>query len=210
MLDKLTDLMRKQQGLMDKTLRQPQPGEGDQQSPDAQEPGNGPGETGEPNQNGLAGEQGDLAKQLEQFMRDLEKNGIQGPPSFGEAGRQMGEAKKSLEQRNRDQALGQQGDALSKLREGAQKMARDMQQKGRSGQDSSGREGEAKGDPLDPLGRPMPTTRDDFGPDKNMLPSELAIRRAREILESLRARANTPDLPKIDKDYIERLLRGLY
>jgi Domain of unknown function (DUF4175) len=43
-----------------------------------------------------------------------------------------------------------------------------------------------------------------------MLPSELAIRRAREILESLRARANTPDLPKIDKDYIERLLRGLY
>ena len=43
-----------------------------------------------------------------------------------------------------------------------------------------------------------------------MLPSELAIRRAREILEMLRARANTPDLPRIDKDYIDRLLRGLY
>jgi hypothetical protein len=43
-----------------------------------------------------------------------------------------------------------------------------------------------------------------------MLPSELAIRRAREILEMLRARANTPDLPRIDRDYIDRLLRGLY
>jgi hypothetical protein len=43
-----------------------------------------------------------------------------------------------------------------------------------------------------------------------MLPSELAIRRAREILESLRARANTPNLPPIDRAYIDRLLRGLY
>ena len=43
-----------------------------------------------------------------------------------------------------------------------------------------------------------------------MLPSELAMRRAREILESLRARANAPNLPRVDRDYIERLLRGLY
>jgi uncharacterized protein (TIGR02302 family) len=207
MFDKLTDLMRKQQGLMDKTLRQPQPGEGDQQNKDSTQPGNGKNDEGT---NGLAGEQGDLARQLEQFMKDLEKNGLQGPPSFGEAGRQMGEAKKSLEQRERDQALGQQGEALSQLREGAQKMARDMQQKGRTGQDNSGRDGEAKGDPRDPLGRPMPSKEDQFGPDKNMLPSELAIRRAREILENLRARANAPDLPRIDRDYIERLLRGLY
>jgi hypothetical protein len=56
----------------------------------------------------------------------------------------------------------------------------------------------------------MPDSSDNYGPKENMLPSELAIRRAREILEMLRARANTPDLPRIDKDYIDRLLRGLY
>ena len=56
----------------------------------------------------------------------------------------------------------------------------------------------------------MPNSSDNFGPKENMLPSELAIRRAREILELLRSRANTPDLPRIDKDYIDRLLRGLY
>ncbi len=211
MLDKLTDLMRKQQGLMDKTLRQPQqqPGEGDQQNKDSSEPGNGR-KKGDDGSQGLAGEQGDLARQLEQFMKDLQSNGMEGPPSFGEAGKKMGEAQKSLQQRERDQALGEQGEALSQLREGAQKMSRNMQQKGRSGPVNSGRDGEAKGDSNDPLGRPMPTKDDDLGPDKNMLPSELAIRRAREILESLRARANTPDLPRIDRDYIERLLRGLY
>jgi uncharacterized protein (TIGR02302 family) len=207
MLNQLSEMMRKQQQLMDKTLRQPQPGEGDQQDRKADDPGSGSGEQGS---KGLAGEQGDLAQQLEQFMQGLGKNNLEAPPSFGEAGKQMGEAQKSLEQEERDQALQQQGDALSKLREGAQKLARDMQQKGKSGQDDSGRDGQAKGDSRDPLGRPMPGKDDQYGPDKNMLPSELAIRRAREILESLRARANTPDLPRIDRDYIERLLRGLY
>ena len=43
-----------------------------------------------------------------------------------------------------------------------------------------------------------------------MLPSELAIQRAREILEMLRSRAGEQGLPRIERDYIERLLRGLY
>jgi hypothetical protein len=60
------------------------------------------------------------------------------------------------------------------------------------------------------LGRPFRSTGEDFGPERNMLPSEMAVRRAREILEMLRSRANIPDLPRIDRDYIERLLRGLY
>ena len=147
---------------------------------------------------------------LEEFMRQLGQNGLRSPPALGEAGKQMGNAGKSLRNNDRDQALGEQGDALSKMREGAQSMARQLQQAGKSGQDNNGKDGRAKGDARDPLGRPQPTKDDQYGPDKNMLPSELAIRRAREILENLRARANTPNLPSIDKDYIERLLRGLY
>ncbi len=42
------------------------------------------------------------------------------------------------------------------------------------------------------------------------LPSELAIRRAREILDMLRSRASEPELPRLERDYIDRLLRGLY
>jgi len=69
--------------------------------------------------------------------------------------------------------------------------------------------GEARGD-TDPLGRPMPQRNEDYGPDEDMLPSELAIRRAREILEMLRSRASEPELPRLERDYIDRLLRGLY
>jgi len=43
-----------------------------------------------------------------------------------------------------------------------------------------------------------------------MLPSELALQRAREILEMLRSRAGESERPRLELDYIERLLRGLY
>ena len=207
MLNELSDLMRRQQDLMDQTQRM-QPGdEGDPLDQEGDNPGDRSGNRGS---NGLAGEQGNLGRLLEQFMNQLGRNGLKSPPALGEAGREMGEAEKSLEQQERERALGQQGEALNQLREGAQDMARQIQQQGQSGQDNTGKDGEARGDDHDPLGRPMPSRGDNFGPDKNMLPSELAIRRAREILETLRSRANTPDLPRIDKDYIDRLLRGLY
>ena len=62
----------------------------------------------------------------------------------------------------------------------------------------------------DPLGRPLPSSGEDRGPLKDMLPSELAIERARQILEMLRSRAGETGLPKFERDYIERLLKGLY
>ena len=121
----------------------------------------------------------------------------------------MGGARESLEQHDQQQALGQQGEALDQMRKGAQDMARQMQQQARGNQDNTGPDGEARGN-ADPLGRPMPSNEEDYGPRENMLPSEQAIRRAREILESLRSRSNIPDLPRIDREYIDRLLRGLY
>jgi hypothetical protein len=56
----------------------------------------------------------------------------------------------------------------------------------------------------------MPNRGEDYGPERDMLPSELAIQRAREILEMLRSRAGDAGLPRLERDYIERLLRGLY
>jgi hypothetical protein len=85
-----------------------------------------------------------------------------------------------------------------------------MQQQGNGGPgNQQGQQGEPRGD-RDPLGRPTPQTGEDFGPDRNMIPSEAAIERAREILEYLRNRANERSRPRIELDYIERLLRGLY
>ena len=206
MLDQLSDLMRRQQGLMDDTQRMPQQGDGELSPQDGHEPG-AKGSGLPPD--GLAGQQEDLAQMLERMLGELGKNGLEGPPSLGDAGKSMRGAGGSLRQQDRDGALQQQGDAMSKLREGAQGLAKQLMQQSLGQQGSNGRHGQARGDD-DPLGRPMPQHGEDFGPDKNMVPSELAMRRAREILEMLRSRAGDAQLPPIERDYIDRLLRGLY
>ncbi len=207
MLDQLSELMRRQQSLMDDTQRMPQPGEGEMTDEDGRELGNR-GQRGDPE--ALAGQQQELGRMLEEMLRQLGQNGMQAPPSLGEAGKQMRGAQGSLRQRNRDRALGQEGEALSQLREGAKSVIRQLMQQGTGSEGNYGRHGEARGDQRDPLGRPMPNRNEDFGPERDMLPSELAIRRAREILETLRARAGEPGLRRIERDYIDRLLRGLY
>jgi hypothetical protein len=209
MLGDLSELMRRQQQLMDETMRMP--GEGEQQGEGGQ---NGEPQPGQPGRgrpgDKLAGEQDALGQMLQDLMGALGQQGMNAPPSFGDAQKSMKGASGSLRQGQRDPALGQQSDALNALREGAQNMARQMMQQGQGQQGNYGRHGEARGDDRDPLGRPRANRGEDYGPDRNMLPSEMAVRRAREILEILRSRAGMPDLPRIDRDYIERLLRGLY
>ena len=205
MLDELSEMMRRQQQLMDDTTRLPEEGEGTtgEETEGAQ---GRQGKTGE-----LAGQQDALGRMLDELMGRLGQQGLQSPPSFGEAGRSMDDAAEALRGSERGRALSEQGEALSRLREGAQSMARElMQQQGMGSQGNRGRHGEARGDDRDPLGRPMPRRGEDFGPEHDMLPSELAVRRAREILEMLRERANLPDLRRFERDYFDRLLRAAF
>lgn len=205
MLDELSELMRRQQQLMDDTTRLPESQMGDQQN--GREPGS---EGAQPNPGGLADQQQALGRMLEDLRRQLGQQGLRAPPSFGEAGKSMQGAEGALRQGERGQALGQQGEALRQLREGAQSMARQLSQQGQGQEGNYGRHGEARGDDRDPLGRPMPTRGEDYGPQRNMLPTEMAVRRAREILDLLRARANDGTRPRLERDYLDRLLRGLY
>jgi hypothetical protein len=209
-LDKLSEMMRKQQQLMDETQRGEPQGGSPEKNPLGQQgddPGNRSGNRG----NGtLEGRQGDLQEMLNQMLGELGQNGIQVPQSLGEAGRDMGSARDALREGENRQALGSQGEALRKLREGARELSRQMQQRNQGNQNAQGRDGEGRGDDNDPLGRPLPSDAEQRGPDKDMVPTERAIRRAQEILQNLRDRANTPDLPEIDRDYIDRLLRGLF
>ena len=155
MLDKLSELMRQQQKLMDETQRMPQDGMGEDQQQGQQ------GEQGEQGQQGM-GSLGDrqkgLSQMLQELMEQLGQNGMDAPRSFGEAGKSMQGAEGSLREGDRDQALGNQGDAMAKLREGAQGLARQMMQQGQGQQGNQGRTGEARGDDRDPLGRPTRAT----------------------------------------------------
>ena len=196
-LNALSDLMKKQQGLMDKTQRL---GQGEQPRPGGKGDGQGekPGD-GQP----LAGEQGDLQTQLDGLAQ-----GLDGEPrqQLGKAGKSMGAAKDALNQNGKDEALQQQGEALKAMRDGAGKLSEKLSQQQQSGgatENSSGKDD-------DPLGRPRATRDPGVGPNKNLIPSEMAMQRAREILEELRARSGAQSLSPEDRAYIERLLQGLY
>ena len=206
MLNELSEMMRKQQELMDQTQR----GQGQELGEMGDDPGDNPGNrSGNSRQGDLADRQGDLERQLQEFMDKLGQQGLRTPPQLGEAGRQMNGAQESLEQRDRQQALGQQGEALDQMRQGAQDMARQMQQQAQGNQNNTGPDGRPGG-VTDPLGRPKASNEEYEHPNENAVGLEQAARRAREILENLRSRSNIPDLPRIDRDYIERLLQGLY
>jgi uncharacterized protein (TIGR02302 family) len=199
MMEQLGEMMREQQRLMDETFQMPNGMDGMQQQEGGQQ--------GE----GLAGDQEALARMLEDLMAQLGEQGMQSPQSFGQAQGSMEGAADSLRGSQRDPALAQQGDALEALREGAQAMAQQMmQQQGQGEGNQQGMQGEPRGGQRDPLGRPTPQRGEDYGPDRNMLPTESAVERAREILDYLRSRANERSRPRIERDYIDRLLRGLY
>ena len=211
MLGDLSELMRQQQQLMDDTMKMPPDQNGESQQggdPNGQQR-EGQGQGGDQGQS-LSQKQGALRGMLEDLMGRLGQQGMQAPQSFGQAGKSMEDATGSLRGMQRDQALGEQSEALNALRDGAQSMVRQMMQQGQGTTGNYGRHGPGRADERDPLGRPRSTSGEEYGPDRNMLPGEAAIRRAREILDILRGRANNPDLPRIDRDYIERLLRGLY
>jgi len=222
MLDQLGEMMRRQQQLMDETFRLPQGGQQGQQGMDEQ--GGQQGQESRPGQQGrqsggrgqgqsgrLAEQQGDLGRTLDELLRQLGEQGMDQPGGLGRARRSMEDATGALEGADRDRALGSQNEAMQALREGAQSMAREMmQQQGTGNQGNYGRHGEARGDDRDPLGRPMPRSGEDYGPDRNMLPGEAAIEQARRILDYLRSRSNEPNRPKVELDYFDRLLRGLY
>jgi uncharacterized protein (TIGR02302 family) len=200
MMQGLGDMMKKQKRLMDDTQRMP--GEGQKPGQD----GSGQGEGQQPGDGkGLA----DRQQQLQGQLKGLQGQGGQNP-SLDDAERAMGEAGDALKRGDKDGALQKQGEALDKLRKGAQKMAEEMRKSGQGQKSGDAKDGEGRGGNDDPLGRPRATRNPDTGPDKDMLPNEQAMQRAREILETLRNKANERGLSDQEKAYIDRLLRGLY
>ncbi|ADZ68565.1 TIGR02302 family protein [Polymorphum gilvum] len=206
MLNQLGQMIQRQQELMDQTH---QFNRNQQQQPGQQ------GEQGQQGQQGqmsaeqlaemlrrLQEGQGDLAQQLQQLMDQLGQNGMGQNEDLGRAGEAMGEAEQSLGQGQGDQAVGQQGSALDALRRGAQGMAEQMMGEGEGPGMAQGRAPRDE----DPLGRPRRAQGPDFG-NQVKVPDEIDVQRARRILEELRRRFSDPSRPRLELDYLERLLK---
>ncbi|MCK1423325.1 DUF4175 family protein [Bradyrhizobium sp. 180] len=234
-LNELSDMIRKQQQLRDKTFKQGQDSrrdrsrgkqQGDQSMSDLQQDQQAlrdrlkklqdelakrglaqKGQKGQ-SQKGQKGQQGDQG----QPGQNGDQDGDQGDEdsSLDDADGAMGDAGSKLGEGNADGAVDSQGKALDALRKGAQKMAEAMQQGDGDGQgdgpgNRAGRQ-QSGANQTDPLGRPLHGR--DLSDDYTVkIPGEIDAQRVRRILEELRRRLGDTSRPQIELDYIERLLK---
>ncbi len=197
MLDKLGDLMGKQQGLMDETFQSSRNKSGQQQ---------GKGQQGGQRGSDLAGQQETLREMLGDFMKQFQNGNQNGPSALGRAGQAMRDAAEALRKGQRKQAVGRQGEAIDQMRQGANAMAREMLQ-GFGQANRNGQRGRRRGaGDVDPLGRSMRTHGPDLG-TSTKVPGEIEVQRAREIMRELQRRLGDRSRPEIELDYIERLLK---
>ncbi len=225
-LDELSDMIRRQQQLRDRTFRQGQDQRRQQRGQRGQQQQRP--QQGDQNQMGeLRQDQQALREQLNKLMEELRKRGFpqpgqpnqpgqQGQPGqsgemdqLGRAGDAMGDAQGQLGDGDADNAVDSQGRALDALRRGAQGLAQSMQQQmGQGpGPGTPGRTGQPRANnETDPLGRPLRGR--DYGDDTTVkVPGEIDVQRARRILEELRRRFGEGFRPQLELEYIERLLK---
>ncbi|ATU90600.1 TIGR02302 family protein [Phyllobacterium zundukense] len=212
-MDKLGELMRRQQDMMNQTHRLEQQRQKGMQQDYGQNQQGQEGNQGQMSEEdiakalrGLQEDQNKLQSDLEQMMKDLRGLGVNPGKDFGEAGKSMGEAGESLGEADGGQAVDQQSNALDALRRGGQDMMKQMQQAMEQDGQTGGRRGGQQNGRQDPLGRPQRSGDQDFF-SRDMVPKDLDIQRAREILDEIRRRLGNALSPQVEKDYLERLLK---
>jgi len=190
-LGEMGKLMRRQQELLDQSLRRQQSGKakpGDKQS------------------KASAAEQEALRRRLGEIMRQLGEARGKIPKQLGKAERAMRGAGKSLQSGEPGNAAPQQSTALQQMRSGAEALAKAMAgERGQQGLMGQGRM-PMPGRNTDPLGRPLDAQGKN--PDGDVkIPDETAMQRARKVLKELHNRASDLTRPRLERDYLDRLLR---
>lgn len=233
MMDDLRSLTEDQQQLMDRTfqesqneqsgafqrprLGQSQPGQQPGQQQGQRQQGQQPGRQPDQQQGQQQG-QGPSAADQEALRRRLGELMMQMDEAFGQIPENMGQAEQQMEQAGNNMSKGEFGDAsnnqaqaLEELRNATNQMAEAMaQQFGAQlglGNGQPQRSGNQQG--FDPFGRRNSNENGQGSTVEDadvQLPDRMEILRAREILEELRKRSGERDRPKLELDYIDRLL----
>ncbi|MBN8999971.1 MAG: DUF4175 family protein, partial [Rhizobiales bacterium] len=194
-LDKLGDMIRRQQDLMNRTFKL---------DPDTDGSGAGqPEMTPQERQQALdalrKGQQ-ELGAMLDELQKQMQGQGMQPDGKLGQAGRAMGEATDQLGRGQPGQAVGPQGQALQALRDGARSLAERMARQNGTGTRQGGT---MPGQ--DPLGRQQAGRGNDLGSTVKV-PDAIDTPRAREILDDIRRRLGDAARPLLERNYLERLL----
>jgi uncharacterized protein (TIGR02302 family) len=190
----LNDLLHRQQKLLDKTFRESMQGS-------RQRGQNGGGEGDE----GMAGEQEQLRRRLNDLMQGLGEGSGDIPGALGRAERSMRDARDALGEGAPGRAVGPETEALDQLRQGVEQLRQQLaNQNGENGKGQA-RQGRAGAEKEDPLGRPMPGDWDEG--DSTKVPDQADTQKSREILEELYRRSGDRRRPDPERQYLDRLLK---
>ena len=194
-LEKLGDMIHRQQKLMEDTHRSRRDGEAGEGNRAMEE---------------LGRSQKELRDALRRFSEEMRGQGEErggqpgrrGEPGgedgddLGAAADAMGRAGEALDNGEGEEALDAQTEALDGLRRGARKLVDKMSRRGEGGRDGD----------EDPLGRPR-RQNGTADSDRVKVPDEIDVERARRVLDEIRKRLGEPARPKFERDYLDRLLR---
>lgn len=200
LLGEMRKLTQRQQELLDQTFQRLR-----ERRAEAARPGEVPQRAGD---EAAASEQEALRRRLGELMLGLDEFVGEIPAPLQEAERSMNDAAGALGQGRLADAVPAQSDALEKLRQAQQSAAQSMAQRlGGMAMMFSGGGGGGGEDGADPFGRSPADGYRGFTGDRVNIPDRTDLERAHEILRELRRRAGERGRPRLELDYIERLLR---
>ncbi len=214
----LQDTMRQQQELADEAFRRLQDRFNGNSNGDMQFGDPGRNDNGRPREGNSLPSLQELARRQEALRQLLENQRGALPESGNEEGRltrdalrraerEMGEAGDALRNNDPAAALDNQAEALEALREGIQRLGEDLAQtenpnRGRQGAQQGARDPESR---EDPLGRQAGTTGR-IGSEEELLSEQEMFKRSQDLIDEIRRRSGQRDRPRLELDYLKRLL----
>ncbi|MHC5306115.1 TIGR02302 family protein [Bartonella sp. LJL80] len=192
-MDKLGDLMRRQQEALNDTHR----------LEDEKQRGEKTPEQYQNELDKLREKQDGLQSELNQLQKDLSEQGLKPGEELKDAENKMAQSGEAMGQGEGQSSAQNQADALEAMRNGAQGLMKQMQEAMKKDGEGQKGEGEAA---QDPLGRKLGSTGSSRQ-ENGELPQESDMQRARRILDEIRKRLGQSFTPEMEKDYLERLLK---
>lgn len=190
-IDELSETMGEQRALRDETRQQ-------QQEQRQGQGGSGGEQQGGQGGDQLARQQSELRQGLAEAQRMADEAGAAPSDDLNAAGEAMRRAEDALRRGDLEDAEAAQSAALENLREGSEALSTEMRERGRGGEEGGAGDGNR-----DPLGRAGGTGAEG---SEGFVPNTTDPVRAREIFDEIRRRAQDPNRPEAEREYLRRLL----
>ncbi|MES1201464.1 MAG: DUF4175 family protein [Pseudomonadota bacterium] len=205
-MDQLMQTMGDERALRDQTQQQDQQSQDQQQDQQqSQQQQQGQGGSGGDQQGGVGGGPQDLAQRQAQIRDALGEvqqmagaSTGHGTPQLSQASEAMQRARDALQRGDMRAAQAAQDAALQALRDGADQLAAELHARGNSAPQQAGN------GPRDPLGRLLPGAG--TGEGNTRVPTQMDPARVRDIVNEIRRRAQDPNRPEAEREYLRRLL----